>query len=147
MLHLSNRHLSIFTLMLLYLKIYAVALVTFLAIDIVWLAAVARGFYQKHLGYLLAEQPNLYAAGVFYLLFVAGMVVFATMPALAAGSFWRALALGAFFGLVTYATYDLTNQATVKQWPWIVTAIDLTWGAFISATVSTVGYFAGRWLG
>lgn len=131
--------------MVYYLKVYFAALVAFLAIDFVWLAFVARAFYRKHLGFLLAEQPNWSAAVAFYLLFVAGIVVFSIVPALQAGSAWKALLLGGFFGLVTYATYDLTNHATVKDWPGIVTLIDLLWGAALSASVSCLGYFAGRW--
>ena len=87
--------------MVYYLKVYAAALVAFFAIDIVWLAVVAHAFYRKHLGFLLADQPNWWAAVAFYLLFVAGMVVFSIAPALQAGSLWRALFLGGFFGLVT----------------------------------------------
>jgi uncharacterized membrane protein len=132
--------------MVYFLKLYAATLVGFFAIDIVWLAFVARGFYRKHLGFLLADQPNWWAAIPFYLLFVAGMVVFAVSPALQAGSLRKALILGAFFGLVTYATYDLTNHATVKNWPWIVTVVDLCWGLVLSASVSCIGYLAGRWL-
>ena len=133
--------------MIYYLKVYAATVVAFLAIDFVWLAFVARGFYRKHLGFLLTDQPNWYAAGIFYLLFVAGIVVFAIAPALQAGSLRNALLLGGFFGLVTYATYDLTNHATVKNWPWIVTVVDLCWGAVLSASVCCIGYLAGRWLG
>ena len=132
--------------MIYYVKVYAATVVAFLAIDFVWLAFVARGFYRKHLGFLLTDQPNWYAAGIFYLLFVAGIVVFAIAPALQAGSLRNALLLGAFFGLVTYATYDLTNHATVKDWPWIVTVVDLCWGMLLSASVSCVGYLAGRWI-
>ena len=132
--------------MVLYTKLYLVSISAFLAIDAIWLAVVARGFYRRHLGFLLAEQPNWYAAIAFYLVFVAGIVVFSTGPALSAGSLGRALMLGGFFGLVTYATYDLTNQATVAKWPWIVTAVDLAWGTVLSAIVSCVGYLAGRWL-
>jgi len=98
------------------------------------------------LGFLLADQPNWSAAVAFYLLFVAGIVVFSIAPALHSGSLWKAVLLGGFFGLVTYATYDLTNQATVKDWPGIVTLIDLCWGAALSASVSCLGYFVGRWL-
>ncbi len=133
--------------MLFYAKLYLLSLLVFLVVDAIWLAVVARGFYRKHLGFLLAEQPNWWAAIAFYALFVAGIIVFATAPALSVGSFWRAVALGGFFGLVTYATYDLTNLATVKDWPWVVTAIDLTWGVVLSATISSVGYLTGRWLG
>jgi uncharacterized membrane protein len=113
----------------------------------VWLAVVAHSFYQKQLGFLLADQFNWWAIVPFYLLFVAGMVVFAVVPALQAGSVRRALLLGGFFGLVTYATYDLTNHAVVKGWPWIVTVVDLCWGMVLAASVSCIGYLAGRWLG
>lgn len=128
-----------------YLKIYLISLFGFLAVDFVWLAFVARGFYRKHLGFLLADQPNWAAAACFYLLFVAGMVVFVVVPSLQAASLRKALFLGAFFGLVTYATYDLTNHATVKNWPWVVTVVDLCWGTVLAATVCGIGYLAGRW--
>jgi uncharacterized membrane protein len=130
---------------MLYLKVYLAAVVAFLAIDMVWLVIVARGFYRKHLGFLLADQPNWWAAGIFYLLFLAGLLVFAVVPGLQAGSLRRAVLLGGFFGLVTYATYDLTNHATVKGWPWIVTVVDMTWGTVLAASVSAVAYLAGRW--
>lgn len=129
-----------------YLKLYGFTFLGFLAIDIVWLAIVARGFYQDKLGFLLSDQVNWWAAITFYLLFVAGLLVFVVLPAVEAGSLRRVLLLGAFFGLVTYATYDLTNQATVKNWPWIVTVVDLAWGTVLAASVSCVGYFVGRWL-
>ena len=129
-----------------YLKVYALSLVAFLAIDSVWLGFIARSFYRERLGHLLADDPNWWAAIVFYALFVAGVVVFCTAPALSAGSVEKAIYLGAFFGLVTYATYDLTNHATVKNWPAIVTVVDLVWGAILSATVSCAGYYAGKWL-
>lgn len=129
-----------------YVKVYPATLVFFLAIDFVWLAFVARGFYRKHLGFLLTDQPNWWAAGIFYLLFVAGLVVFAVDPALKAGSLRKAVMLGAFFGLVTYATYDLTNMATVKNWPWIVTIVDMIWGAVLAAAVACLGFLAARWL-
>ena len=82
-----------------------------------WLGVVARGFYRRQLGGLLADQVNWAAAIVFYLLYIAGIVFFVTLPAARAGSLARALATGAFFGLVAYATYDLTNLATLKGWP------------------------------
>lgn len=133
--------------MMKYLTIYVAAMAAFLAIDMVWLAVVARGFYRRQLGFLLADQPNWWAAGVFYLLFVAGLVVFAVVPGLQAGSLRRTVLLGSFFGLVTYATYDLTNHATVKGWPWIVTVVDMIWGTVLAASVSVVSYLAGRWFG
>lgn len=132
--------------MLYYFKLYAATLLGFLAIDIVWLAFVARGFYKRQLGFLLSDQPNWWAAVIFYLLFIAGLLVFAIAPGLQAGSIRKALLLGAFFGLVTYATYDLTNQATVKSWPWIVTVVDMAWGTALAASVTAFGYLVGRWL-
>lgn len=118
----------------------------FLAIDLVWLGLVARGFYRRQLAFLLSDQPNWLAAIVFYLLFVAGLLVFAVVPGLQAGSLRKALFLGAFFGLVAYATYDLTNLATIKNWPWIVTVVDMAWGAALASAVSGIGYLIGRWL-
>ena len=127
-----------------YLKIYAAAFAGFLVIDMLFLGFVARGFYKQHLGNLLAEQPVWSAALVFYLLFVAGLVVFVIVPGIERGSLARTAAMGAFFGLVTYATYDLTNLATIKDWPRIVAAFDMTWGAVLAAAVSAIGFLAGR---
>jgi len=112
----------------------------------VWLGLVARGFYQKHLGFLLRTPPNWTAAIVFYLMFVAGLLVFVVVPGLQAGSAKKVLILGALFGLITYATYDLTNQATVKDWPAIVTVVDLCWGGVLATAVSYLGFLAGKWL-
>lgn len=132
--------------MMYYLKLYAATFVGFLAIDMVWLAFIARGFYKRQLGFLLSDQPNWWAAIVFYLLFIAGLLVFAVVPGLQAVSLRKALLLGAFFGLVTYATYDLTNMATVKNWPWIVTVVDMAWGTLLAASVTAIAYAVGRWL-
>lgn len=128
-----------------YAKIYVAALVGFLAIDMLWLGVVARGFYRRQLGFLLADQVNWWAAFSFYLLFVAGVLVFAVAPALQAGSLSRALLLGGLLGLLTYGTYDLTNLATVKGWPLLVTLVDLAWGTALTAAVSGIGYLAGTW--
>ncbi len=129
-----------------FLRLYGVTLLAFLAIDLVWLGWVARSFYQKHLGYLMRPSPNWTAAIAFYLLFILGLVVFVIQPGLQAGSTRKVLLLGALFGLITYATYDLTNHATVKDWPWIVTVVDLCWGVVLATSVSFVGYLAGLWL-
>ncbi len=129
-----------------YLKLYGISFVAFLLIDGIWLGVVARSFYKEHLGYLLAPNPNWTAALLFYLLFVAGVVFFVTVPGLEADS-WKAVLLrGAFFGLITYATYDLTNLATVKDWPMIVTVVDMIWGAALSLAVGAVGFLTGRWM-
>lgn len=129
-----------------YLKIYGVMLAAFLALDMVWLGLVARGFYRERLGYLLTETPNWAAAGAFYLLFVAALLVFVVAPGLRGDSVARTVLLGAFFGLVTYATYDLTNLATVRDWPVVVTVVDMIWGTFLSTAVSWAGLVMGRWL-
>ncbi len=129
-----------------YLKLYFCTLLAFFAIDMVWLGLVARGFYQKHLGFLLRTNPNWSAAVVFYLLFVLGLLVFVVVPSLEAASTKKVLILGALFGLITYATYDLTNLATVKDWPWVVTVVDLLWGGVLATSVSYLGFLAGKWL-
>jgi uncharacterized membrane protein len=129
-----------------YLKLYFLTLLAFFAIDMVWLGLVARGFYQKHLGFLMRSTPNWSAALVFYLLFVSGLLVFVIVPSLETGSTRKLLLLGALFGLITYATYDLTNLATVKDWPWVVTLVDLLWGTLLATSVSYVGFLAGKWL-
>ncbi len=126
--------------------LYGITLAIFFAIDMVWLGAVAKGFYRKHLGYLMAPKVVWPAAVLFYLLFIAGLVVFAVRPGLAAGAPGKALLLGAFLGLVAYATYDLTNMATVKDWPLVVTVVDLVWGTVLGGLVSWLGALAGRGL-
>ncbi len=128
------------------LKLYGVTLAAFFAIDMLWLGWIARGFYRKHLGFLMAPQTNWVAAIIFYLLFVAGILFFVVLPGLSAQSLREALIRGALYGLITYATYDLTNLATLKDWPVMLTFVDITWGVVLSTLVSLVGYFAGRWL-
>ncbi len=127
-------------------KLYLVMLAGFFAIDMIWLGLLARDFYQRHLGYLLSEKPNWAAAIVFYLLFIAGLQLFVVVPALQANSWPKLLFLAAAFGLITYSTYDLTNMATVKNWPWIVTVVDLMWGVVLATVVSCIAFQAGRWL-
>ena len=98
------------------------------------------------MGHLLAEQVNWTAAGIFYLLFIVGIFVFAIMPAVEKESFRHALIYGALFGFFTYATYDLTNLATLKDWPLKIVLIDILWGAVLTASVSISGFFIMRWL-
>lgn len=124
-----------------FLKSYLITLPIFLAIDLVWLSLIARNFYALHLGYLMKTNINFAAAGVFYLLFVVGLVVFAVLPALEKNSWTQALFLGALLGLVSYATYDLTNLSTIKDWPLIVTIVDMAWGTVLGGLVSVISYF------
>lgn len=123
------------------IKVYLVALVVFSLIDAVWLGFISRGLYQQQIGYLLSPKPNWLAAILFYLVFIAGLVFFVINPALAKTSIMWALGAGAAFGFICYATYDLTNLATVKDWPVLITVIDLAWGSFICAAVSTSTYY------
>lgn len=125
-------------------RIYLITVPIFLLIDLVWLGLVARGFYQRHLGYLMRPQVNWTAAIVFYLLFVVGIVLFAVKPALEAQSATRALVYGALFGFFTYATYDLTNLATVRDWPLIVTVVDLIWGTVLCGSVAWLSYLVSN---
>jgi len=123
-----------------FIKLYIIALLTFLGIDTVWLTLVAKNFYAKQIGYLMAKNPNLIAALIFYLIFIAGLVFFVITPSLEEKNWTKVLISGAFFGLVTYATYDLTNLATIKDWPITLTIVDLIWGTILSASVSIITY-------
>jgi uncharacterized membrane protein len=126
------------------IKLYISVLMSFLVIEALWLGLVARGFYGRYLGELLRPSPNWLAALLFYLLFVAGLLVFVVLPHAESGSVKRMLLHGAFFGLVTYATYDLTNLATIRNWPLIVTVVDLAWGATVASILSLLGAFCAR---
>jgi uncharacterized membrane protein len=130
-----------------FIKLFGIALPVFFAIDMVWLGLVAKNFYAKHIGFLMTPNVNWMAAILFYLLFIVGAVVFVITPALEQKSWVHTLLFGALFGLITYATYDLTNLATVKDWPLIVTIVDLLWGMTLSATVSTLTYLIAIKLG
>ena len=129
-----------------YAALYAIMFATFLAVDGVWLAVVARGFYRRNLGDLMRSNINWGAALAFYLLFVVGVLVFAVLPGADSESLLRAVGLGALFGFLAYATYDLTNLATIEGWPAIVSYVDMVWGAVLSGIVATAGYYAARWL-
>jgi uncharacterized membrane protein len=129
-----------------YLKLYLATLIAFFAIDMIWLGLVARTFYRKYLGFLLAPSTNWLAAIIFYLLFIVGILVFVVLPGLEKNSLKTTLVRAALFGLVTYATYDLTNLATVKNWPMIVSIVDIAWGIVLSVLVSLIGFWAGKWL-
>ena len=121
-------------------KLFAIALPVFLAIDLIWLGVLARPFYQAQLGPLMREEVNWGAAVLFYLIFVAGIVVLAVLPAIQRESFLQALALGAMLGLVSYAAFDLTGLATLQGFPRTMAVVDLIWGTVLTATVSAVTY-------
>ena len=128
-----------------FIKLFLIALVVFLAIDMVWLVLVAKKFYQEQIGSLMRPDINWFAAIIFYLLFITGLVIFVISPAIEKHSWIHALLFGALFGLITYATYDLTNLATLKDWPVLVTVVDLIWGTVLSASISVITYvIAGK---
>lgn len=122
------------------LKVYGVTFLTFFVIDLIWLVVVARKLYQKELGFIMSPKPNWTAAIIFYLLFIVGLLFFVIYPAIGKDSVSYALLAGMFFGLITYGTYDLTNLATLKDWPIKITIIDLIWGTSLGGLVSTVSF-------
>jgi uncharacterized membrane protein len=126
--------------MLTFVKLYIIAFIVFFVIDLIWLGIVAKNLYQKQIGHLLKTDVNWIAAMVFYALFVAALVIFVLLPAVDKGTLSHAILYGALFGFITYATYDLTNLATLKDWPLSITIIDLAWGTFLGLSTSTVSY-------
>jgi len=128
-------------------KLYLIALPVFFLIDMIWLGVIAKNFYAKQIGFLLAPNVNWIAAILFYLLFIVGLVLFVVMPSLEIKSLSHVIIFGALFGLISYATYDLTNLATVKNWPLLITIVDLCWGATLASSVSTITYMIATKLG
>lgn len=126
--------------------LYVLTAIVFFAIDMVWLTVIAFEWYQKYLGHLLGE-VNQVVAGIFYTIYIGGIMIFAIMPALEKKSLSYAMVFGSLFGFYTYTTYDLTNLATLKDWPLRIVVIDIIWGTFLCGVVSVAGYYIGRWLG
>lgn len=138
--------LNFYTLKMKYIYLYLLTFVVFLAIDAIWLGIIAKNLYSEKIGHLMAENPNLIAAGIFYLLFVATLLIFVVIPGYEAQSLTKTIILGALFGMITYATYDLTNLATLKDWPLAVTIIDIIWGASLATVTSVAGYYIANFL-
>ena len=124
---------------------YAGSALAMLALDGLWLGQTADRLYRPQLGNLLLDGYRLAPAAIFYLLYVAGVVALAVAPGLSAERWPVALSRGLVLGLVAYATYDLTNQATLRHWPTIVTFVDMSWGTILTGAAATAGYFAARW--
>lgn len=123
------------------LKTYSITFVVFFIIDLIWLVFIAKNLYKNAIGHLMADNPNWLAAIIFYLLFILGLVYFSVQPALDASSIKLALINGLIFGFMTYATYDLTNLATLQNWPLKITIIDLIWGTSLGGSVSVISYW------
>jgi len=125
---------------------YLLTTVVFFAIDLTWIGLVAKKFYWENLGNLLKDDVNWVAALVFYLIYIVGIFVFAILPAVENDSLKSAILYGALFGFFCYATYDLTNLATLKGFPLKVVLVDMTWGVVLTASVSTAGFYITRWI-
>lgn len=123
---------------------YAVTTLAMFAVDMVWLGVIAKPIYERGLGHLLAAQPNLLAALLFYLVYPAGLMVFAVRPSLKAGSLRASFIAGGMFGFFAYATYDLTNLATLIDWPVGLSVLDIAWGAALSSVASAAGAWTQR---
>lgn len=125
-------------------KTYIIMLLFFLVADAVWMAGFAIELFQRHLGHILAPQVNFLPVILFYLIYVAGVIVLAVRPAWASASGKTALLLGSMLGLVAYGTYDLTNWALIRDWPAIITVMDMVWGTCLTGTASLIGYLVGK---
>jgi len=123
-----------------YIKHFFITASIFFAVDIFWLVFVAKGLYKNYLGHLMADQVFIGAAGLFYCLYIVGLIYFVIEPGLEKDSLKYVLYRGMFFGLITYATYDLTNLATLKNWPITITIIDIVWGTSLCGLVSAISY-------
>ena len=125
---------------------YFLTFIVFFVIDMTWLGFVAKGFYNKYLGGFMNPSINWTAAIIFYLLFIIGIFLFVILPAIEKESLMHALIFGALFGFFTYATYDLTNLATLKGWPMNIVIVDIIWGSVLTAIVSVSGYFIMKFI-
>ena len=125
---------------------YLLTTVVFFAVDMTWLGFLAKNLYKKYLGNFLSDKVNWPAAIIFYLLFIIGIFYFAILPAVEKNSLAKAIIAGALFGFFTYATYDLTNLATLKNWPLPIVFIDIIWGSVLTGIVSTAGFYIVKWV-
>ncbi|HKL42609.1 MAG TPA: DUF2177 family protein [Clostridia bacterium] len=125
---------------MIYIKNFMITFIVFMTIDLIWLGVVAKKLYNKYLGYIMAKNINWLAAVIFYIIFVIGMLIFVIQPALAKDSMQHIILYGMAYGFITYATYDLTNLATLKDWPIEITIIDLIWGTSLSTLTSYFSY-------
>ncbi len=123
------------------LRPFLFAALSFTLLDLLWLGYIGRSLYTRYLGHHMREQTDWLAAGLFYIIFLSGLLYFVVLPA---GSAMQAFGRGAFFGLVAYSTYELTNRAVVQHWPWPIVVIDIAWGTLLCALVSFISYRYGK---
>jgi len=131
--------------MIRYATAYGTTLVIFLGIDAIWLTIMSQRLYRPYLNDVMAQNVNPVPAVLFYLIYVAGIIVFATTPAFSTGRWTTAAIFGALYGFFAYATYDLTNHATIRGWPAIITVADICWGSLLSATAAALGFLLTRY--
>ena len=124
-----------------FIKLYALSFVSLIGLDAIWLTTISPKLYKEQIGHLMAKKPNLPAAGLFYAIYIVGLVVFIVQPAVQKESIMYAASRGALFGLVAYATFDLTSLAVLKDWPIKITVIDLIWGSVLTASVCALATF------
>ncbi len=124
-----------------YIFYYISTLIPLVLLDALWILVLAKGFYAKHMGFLFTKSVSFVPVTIFYLLYAIGVVYFVVMPALSSNSWLTALFNGLFLGLLAYAAYDLTNQATIPNWPTVMTIVDICWGAFVTAMTGVIAYF------
>ncbi|MEN8780284.1 MAG: DUF2177 family protein [Desulfobacterales bacterium] len=129
-----------------YTIVYAASLLVFLAVDFIWLGLVAQPFYHRQLGELLSQRVNWPAAIAFYVIYIVGLMIFCVAPALSRASLVNAIVLGGLYGFFTYATYELTNYALIRNWPAALVPVDIAWGVVLCTIVSAGGFLVGRWL-
>ena len=129
-----------------YVVAYIATAIVFLGLDALWIGKVALGLYRQDMGGQLLDKPNLAVAGLFYLFYIAGIVILAISPALAEGNWLKALLFGAVLGFVAYGTYDFTNLSTLRNWPLSLSLVDVAWGTALTAVTALGGYWAVRWL-
>jgi len=129
---------------LFFLKLYLLTVPVFFVIDLIWLGVVAKGYYRRHLDFILSPHVNWPAAITFYLIYIIGIIVFAVVPAIDRGSLTRALVWGGLYGFFTYATYDLTNMALIKGWPLKIVVVDILWGMVLCAMVAMASFGISR---
>jgi uncharacterized membrane protein len=130
-----------------YLKLYFITIPIFFLIDMFWIGVVAKNFYRQNLAHILSPDVNWAAAIVFYLIYIIGILYFAVAPAIERDSLIKAIVWGGLFGFFTYATYDLTNMALIKGWPFKVAIVDILWGTVLCGSVAALSFKAAKWIG
>lgn len=129
------------------LRMYGVSFTVFFAIDLIWLGLIAKNLYREHLGYIMSPNVNWAAAIGFYVFYIAGLIFFALAPAIERDSLLYGAFVGAFFGFITYATYDMTNLATLKDWPVFITVVDIIWGTVLCGLTTSVSFIILKAIG